>query len=164
MGLRLNKKRRLQGKTDYKLRLGLLKSGIPRIVIRKTNKNFLLQVVESEESRDKPKIGASSRELLKHGWDKKFEGSLKSIPAAYLTGILLAKKVKKGEFILDLGMARKKNQGRYYAVAAGLKEGGLNIRASEEIFPPKERLNGEHLKPEVKTIVEKVKKNLEAMK
>ena len=160
MGLRTIRRRRRENKTDYKLRLGLLKSSLPRIVIRRTNKYYIVQLVASEEAKDKVVCGTTSKELLELGWDKKFEGSLKSIPAAHLTGYLMAKKIKKGEYIIDLGMAMNQNAGRNYAVIAGLIDGGLKIKANEKVFPPKERLAGEHLKPEIKEMTAKVKLNI----
>ncbi|GEM_PF-197887 len=111
MGLRTMKRRRREGRTDYKLRVGLLKSGVPRIVIRRTNKYFIIQVVESVEAQDKVVMTISSKELLKFGWDaagakvtgdgqqmtgktkRQRVGNLKSIPAGYLTGLLFAKKL-----------------------------------------------------------------------
>lgn len=158
--MRTVKRRRRQGKTDYKLRLTLLKANLPRIVIRRTNKYFSIQVVESNESKDKVIGCACSSELLKNGWDKKFSGSLKNVSAGYLTGLMLAKKIKKGKFILDLGMARTIGGNRIYAVAKGLIDGGLDIPISEKVFPSNERLNGEHLKPEIKEMINKVKENL----
>ena len=162
MGLRTQKRRRKENKTDYKLRMNLLKSGKDRIVIRKTNKYFVAQVVESHEAQDKVVVGVNSRDLLNNGWDKKASGSLKNLPAGYLTGLLLAKKIedKKNEFILDLGMARTIHGNRIYAVVKGLVDGGLNIKVDEKVFPQDERLNGEHLKPEVKTMISKVKEKL----
>ena len=124
--MRVQKKRRKQNKTDYKLRIGLLKSSIPRIVIRKTNKYLIVQAVETEEAKDKIINGINSKDLLKNGWDKKLEGSLKSMPAAYLTGLLMAKKTGKGNFILDIGMAKHLKGSRICAVAKGLVDGGLN--------------------------------------
>ncbi len=160
MSLRTQKRRRRENKTDYQARMGLLKSSFPRIVIRRTNRYFIAQIVESNAAKDKVVIGVTSKDLLENGWDEKFAGSLKSISAGYLTGYLLAKKAKKGEFIVDLGMATKKNGGRIYSVVAGLIEGGLKINANEKIFPSKERLMGEHLEPAVKTMIAKVKSNI----
>lgn len=157
MSLRTIRKRRKECKTDYKLRMGLLQSSLPRIVVRRTNKYFIVQIVESKEAQDKVLSGVTSKDLLENGWNEKFAGSLKSISAAYLTGYLLAKKVKKGDFILDLGMAVQKKAGRIYAVAAGLVDGGLKVRVSDKVLPSKERLMGEHLKPEVKEMIAKVK-------
>jgi len=160
MSLKTIKRRRLERKTDYNLRLGLLKSKFPRIVVRRTNKYFIVQIVESYQAQDKVVFGTTSQELLEHGWDKKFTGSLKSIPAGYLTGYLTAKKVKSGEFVIDLGMARSHKAGKLFAVIAGLIDGGLNIHANKEVFPSEERLMGKDLKPEVKTMILKVKENL----
>ena len=159
-GLRTQKRRRRENKTDYKLRKGLLESGVSRIVVRRTNKYFILQAVESVESQDKIKFSVTSRDLIKVGWDKKMSGSLKSIPAGYLTGIMLAKKIGKGKFIIDLGMARTLAGSRVFAVVRGLIDGGLNINANDAVFPSEERLNGEHLKPEVKEMIKKVKEKL----
>ena len=129
------KRRRRESRTDYKLRTGLLKSGIPRIVVRRTNKYFILQAVESNEAQDKVTATVTSKNLLKNGWDAKAGGSLKSIPAGYLTGLLMAKKLGKGKFIVDLGMARTEAGSRVFAVVKGLIDGGLDIPANEEVFP-----------------------------
>ena len=96
MGLRTLKRRRRENKTDYKARKILLTSDLPRIVVRRTNKYFILQAVESHEAQDKVIATVTSKELLKNGWDDKMGGSLKSIPAGYLTGLLLAKKLGEG--------------------------------------------------------------------
>jgi len=157
MGLRTMKRRRRECRTDYKARRILLESGIPRIVVRRTNKYFILQAVESSEAQDKVIATVTSKELLKNGWDVKAGGSLKSIAAGYLIGILMAKKLKKGNYIVDLGMARTLKGSRVFAVVKGLIDGGLDISANEKVFPSEDRLNGEHLKPEVKAMVAKVK-------
>ena len=138
------KRRRMECKTDYKARKILLLSGIPRIVVRQTNKYFILQVVESDEAQDRVVATMTSKELLKNGWDVKKAGSLKSIPAGYLAGLLFAKKLGNGKFIMDLGMARTLKGGRIFAVITGLVEGGLDIPADAKVFPSEDRLNGEH--------------------
>jgi len=160
MGKRTLKRRRREGRTDYKLRLGLLKSGLPRIVVRRTNKYFVVQAVKSVESQDKVIATVSSKELLKNGWDEKKVGSLKSIPAGYLTGLLAAKKIKKGKYIMDLGMARTIAGARVFGVVKGLVDGGLYIDANEKVFPSEERLSGEHLNDDVKSIIVKVREGL----
>jgi large subunit ribosomal protein L18 len=160
MARRTIKKRRLENKTDYKLRMSLLKSGTPRIVIRRTNKYFIVQAVESSEAQDKVTMSVTSKDLIKSGWDAKKAGSLKSIPAGYLTGLLLAKKLKKGKFIIDLGMARTLSGSRVFSVVKGLIDGGLDISANEKAFPTEERLNGEHLKEDVSKIIKGVKSKI----
>lgn len=158
MGLRTQKRRRRENKTDYKARRIMLGSSLPRIVVRVTNKYFILQAVESDAAQDKVIATVTSKELLKHGWDEAKKGSLKSVPAGYLTGILMAKKLGKGKFIVDLGMARTEKGGRVFAAVAGLVEGGLDIPANEKVFPGMDRLMGEHI--EMKDMVEKVKGGL----
>ena len=157
---RTEKKRRRENKTDYKLRLNLLKSDAPRIVVRRTNKYFIIQAVESHEAQDKVLAGVTSKELLKNGWNDKHLGSLKSIPAGYLTGLLLAKKLKKGNYIMDLGMTRTIPGSRCFAVVKGLIDGGLDIPANEEMFPSDERINGEQLGDELKGMIAKVKEKI----
>lgn len=158
--MRTEKKRRKENRTDYKLRFGLLKSGKTRIVIRKTNKYLIVQAIESHEARDKVIQGVTSKELVKEGWDKKFEGSLKSIPAAYLTGLLMAKKLGKGEYIIDMGMIKNLKGNRIYSAIKGLIDGGLKINADKSVFPSEERLNGMHMKEDVRKIIKNVKEKL----
>ena len=162
MGLRTEKRRRRENKTDYKLRKGLLESKLPRIVIRVTNKYFIVQIVESLEGQDKVIQGVTSRDLLSKGWDKKYIGSLKSIPVGYLSGLLLANKIKNKnqEYLVDLGMIRTISGNRAFSVVKGLIDGGVKINAKDSIFPKKEILNGEHLKPEVRKLISEVKKKL----
>ena len=160
MAKRTIKKRRLENKTDYNLRMSLLKSMTPRIVIRTTNKYFIVQVVESNEAQDKVTLGVTSKDLIAKGWDEKHAGSLKSIPAGYLTGLLLAKKLKKGKHIVDLGMARTISGSRVFSVVKGLVDGHADISANEKAFPSKERLNGEHLKENVSKMIKEVKAKL----
>ncbi len=157
--MRVAKKRRIEKKTDYKARLILLKSQMPRIVVRKTNKYILAQYVQSEESRDKVIFGISSKDLLKYGWEKEKAGSLKSIPAGYLTGLLLGTKIKaKEEAILDIGMIRNVKKSRIYAVLNGLVDAGVTIKHKKEIFPDEKRIKGEHLKNKID--FEKIKGNI----
>ncbi len=158
--MRTEKRRRKENKTDYKNRFKLLKSGKTRIVIRRTNKYLVIQAIESDESKDRVVKGVSSKDLLKNGWDKKFEGSLKSLPACYLTGLLMAKNLDKGEYVVDLGMCRNLKGNRMYAAIKGLIDGGVGLNADKSVFPSEDRLNGEHMKDDVKENIEKVKSKL----
>lgn len=140
--------------------MGLLKSSKPRIVIRRTNQYFVVQAIESFEAQDRVIKGVSSKDLIAKGWDEKSAGSLKSVPAAYLTGLLLAKELKTKDFIIDLGMAKNIAGNRNYAVVKGLIDGGLNINANPESLPSDERVNGEHMNEDVQKIITKVKEKL----
>ena len=104
---RTSRRRRKEGKTDYKARIGLLKSGKARVIVRKTNRYIIGQIVVSEDAKDRIVVGVNSRELIEKGWPKEMSGSLKSMPAAYLAGFFLGKKsaeIKEG--ILDIGLQR----------------------------------------------------------
>ncbi|MFA5992232.1 MAG: 50S ribosomal protein L18 [Candidatus Pacearchaeota archaeon] len=161
---KIDKKRRLENKTDYRARITLLKSGKPRIVIRKTNRYISIQYVKSSEARDKPIVGLTSFDLLKHGWPKDLTGSLKSIPACYLAGYLAGKKIvektKSNEAIVDLGLQRNVHGSKIYASIKGLIDAGIKIKAEEKVFPSKERLSGKDANKGVKEAFEKVKANL----
>jgi len=153
------RRRRLENKTDYKSRLALLKSGKPRLVIRKTNKYILMQVVESEVAQDKPILTVSSKELLSKGWSKENSGSLKSLPASYLTGFLLGKKLngKIKNLVLDTGMYRNTGKSRLYSALKGAVDAGLEIPHSKDIFPEEEDLKKDK---KIYLIFEKVRKEL----
>lgn len=147
------KRRRKEGKTDYKARLGLLKSKNPRLVVRKTNKFVIAQIISTEVAQDKIDVGVISKDLLKFGWPKEKEGSLKSLAACYLTGFLLGKKAGKKSVNLDLGLQRNAHGGRLYAVLKGAVDAGLDIKYDEKAMPQEERIK----KDDLKQIFEKVK-------
>ena len=136
------KRRRREGKTDYVARLALLKSEKARIVIRKTNCYIIGQVVVSDSAQDKTMIYTNSKELLSHGWPEKMKGSLKSLPACYLTGFMLGKKSKKiKEGILDAGMHRNMGKSRIYAFSKGLIDSGFKLACSDKVLPTDAELN-----------------------
>ena len=132
------RKRRLQRKTDYKARLALLKSPLPRLVIRKTNRYVIAQIVSSEIAQDKVLVGKSTRDLLSNGWPEDKKGSLKSLKAAYELGKLIANEVKDKKIeqtILDIGMHRNIHKSRIYAVVKGAVDSGLNVKVDPEVLP-----------------------------
>lgn len=160
--MKLKKKRRQKGKTDYLARLKLLKSGKKRIVIRKSNKYINIQAVESYEAKDKVLFTINSKKLIEYGWPEKLKGSLKSLSAAYLTGLLFSKKLNsKEEFIIDTGLYRTIKGNRIYAVLKGLVDGGLKTKTSEKIFPSEERIKGKHMKNDFENNFNKIKQNIE---
>lgn len=136
------KRRRREAKTDYAARLALLHSDKPRLVVRKTNRHIIAQIVVSSVAQDRVIVGANSSELLAHGWPRTNEGSLKSLPAAYLTGLLLAKKAKEKipEAIADIGMHRHSKGSRVYALIAGVNAGGIRVPFDEKVAPDEARI------------------------
>ncbi|MCK4555844.1 MAG: 50S ribosomal protein L18, partial [Candidatus Aenigmarchaeota archaeon] len=61
-------RRRKEGKTDYKKRLKLLSSGKPRLVVRVTGRNVIVQIIEYVLEGDKTQVSAVSSELKGFGW------------------------------------------------------------------------------------------------
>ena len=152
------RRRRREAKTDYNARFGLLKSEKPRLVIRKTNRYILAQIIESNIAQDKVIVRAHSKELLEKGWPKERSGSLKSLVAAYLTGKLLAKKLngKIKEVILDIGMNRNVGGSRIYALTKGALDGGLKIPHKSESLPSEERLKSNEKTRDLIKLKEKI--------
>jgi large subunit ribosomal protein L18 len=163
----IRKRRRLEQKTNYKKRIKTISGGFPRIVLRKSNKYMFAQYVISKEAQDKIVGGVSSKTLIEYGWPEKYKGSLKSLPASYLTGLLIGKKIVNKEsserVIIDLGMMRKVHKSRIYAFMKGIQDSGVPIITSnEEIFPSKDRISGKHIesKKELSEIFNRVKENI----
>ncbi len=153
------RQRRLDAKTDYKARLALLKSGRPRLVVRKTNRYMIAQIVESSIAQDKILVGVTSKDLLQNGWPKEKIGSLKSLPACYLTGMLLGRKAKGkiSEAILDLGMNRNIQKSRIYSVLKGVVDAGLKVPHSEKSLPNTEEIiRNESLAPIFNKLKDKI--------
>ncbi|MFQ5474483.1 MAG: 50S ribosomal protein L18 [Candidatus Nanoarchaeia archaeon] len=152
-------RRRREGKTDYRKRLLLLKSGKSRLVVRLTGKNVKAQIIKFNPSGDTVLAAAQSRDLQKFGWS--FSGN--SIPAAYLVGALIgrvAQKNKVAEAILDNGMRSPKSGSKMYAVLKGAVDAGLIIPHSDDVMPSEDRLSGKHIAEYAK----KLKDNKEAYK
>ena len=138
-------RRRREGKTDYRKRLKLLKSGKPRIVIRKSIYNIIVQTVLYGEEGDKVLLTTTTKELLKK-YDWKYNRN--NLPSAYLVGYLHGlKSIKSGvyEGIIDIGLHRKTKGGVLFAVVKGLIDAGLNIPHSKDLFPDDYRIRGEHI-------------------
>ena len=162
--MRVAKRRRRENKTNYSKRLKMLKGEKPRAIVRQTNKYFIVQYVTSDAAKDKIEIGITSKKLLTHGWPKEFAGSLKSIPAAYLTGYLfgkLVKKEKKETPIVDFGMARTLHKTKLFAFIKGAIDAGLEIPCKKEAFPEDERIQGKSLKKDFSKQFSEIKSNLE---
>ena len=138
-------RRRREGKTNYLRRKNLILSGLPRLVTRKTNKHIIAQIIEASVEGDKVIASAHSSELRKkYGW----LGSLKSLPAAYLTGLLCGyRALKEGveKAILDIGLQTPSKGARVFAVLKGCLDAGVEIPHGEEILPDKERIKGQHI-------------------
>ena len=138
-------RRRRSGKTDFKKRLSLLKSKLPRLVVRRSNKYITCQLVDYNATGDKMIKAAYSKQLAKLGW----KHGLNNIPAAYLTGALLAKDSKVKKAIADTGLYTLTPQSKIYAAIKGAIDAGLEVPSSEEVFPTPERISGKHISDKI---------------
>ena len=137
-------KRKRLGKTNYHKRIELLKSQKPRLVIRKSLSNILIQIVEFNVDGDKIVVSAHSNELKKHGWTY----SRKNIPACYLTGLILGKKaLDKGikSVVADIGMQSSTKGNKLFSALKGVIDSGMDINFNEKILPDESRLSGQHI-------------------
>jgi len=138
-------RRRREGKTNYSLRKGLILSGLPRLVARKTQKHIILQLIEPKTVGDEVITSAHSSELRKkYGW----LGSLDNLSAAYLTGLLcgyrsISKGVKKA--VLDIGLQSPSRGARVFAALNGFIDAGVEAPYSEENLPNETRITGQHI-------------------
>lgn len=136
-------RRRREGKTDYRQRLTLLRSGKVRAVVRKSLSGTLVQLVEYTEKGDRVLTQASYNDLRKLGW----KHSLKDTTASYLVGLLAgvrAKKIDLEEAILDIGLQEPKKGTRVFAALKGLLDAGLEVPHGDEVLPSDERIEGAH--------------------
>ncbi len=139
-------RRKREQKTDYKKRLKTLLGKKPRLVVRFTNQKIIAQVIEFTTAGDKVVAAVDSSRLKKVGWGH----SCKNIPAAYLTGLLIAKEALRKQCsgaVLDTGFKIVQKQGRLFAFLKGVLDGGLQLpHGAEDTFPEEDRLMGKHLK------------------
>jgi len=149
-------KRKRKGKTDYRARVKLLASNKPRLVIRKTNTRIIMQIINYEQGGDCIAASADSSELKKLGWTR----GTKNVAAAYLTGLLLGKKAKTREAVLDIGLTPSIKGSRVYAALKGAIDAGMKVPCQKEMFPDQKRLEGEHLSKGAKPEIEKVRQKI----
>ncbi len=137
-------RRRRDGKTNYRKRTGLVSGDRPRMVVRKTNRHIIVQLVTAAMEGDYTLVAANSKELVQYG----YAGGLSSTPAAYLTGMLFAVRALNADnnaAVLDIGLHRAKKGARVFAALKGAVEAGLDVPHGEDILPSEERIRGEHI-------------------
>ena len=142
---RISFRRRRKGKTDYKARRALVLSQLPRLVIRGTLKNVIVQVIQAKTIGDVVVASAYSKELEKiYGW----KGNNGNISAAYLTGLLcghraVAAGVKAS--VLDLGLQFPSKGAKIFASLKGFIDAGISVPHAKGVLPDEKRIRGEHV-------------------
>jgi len=144
-GFRVHFRRRRKGLTDYGTRLSLLRSDLPRLVVRKTNRHIIVHVAKFGAKGDVTLCHATSAALARFG----FAGKCNA-PSAYLTGFLVGKmavaKKVASEVVLDVGLHSSTQGSIVFCALKGAIDAGLKAPLDEEKLPPAERIRGEHLK------------------
>lgn len=118
-------RRRRASLTNYAKRIGLIKSKIPRMVVRKSAKHVLVQFIEYGPEGDRTISATNSKELLKYGWPERC-----NTPTAFLTGMLAGKKaLKKGvsNSVLDIGLQTPSKGSVLFAAANGAIGAGIKL-------------------------------------
>jgi large subunit ribosomal protein L18 len=160
---RVARRRRREHKTDYRRRINLLRSDLPRAVVRKSLNNLRIQLVNFASKGDRVLASAEASELKKYGWT----GSASNLPAAYLTGYLAGKRaVNSGveRAVLDIGLYTPTKGSKIFASLKGLLDAGVEITHSEEVLPPEGRIMGEHIDANLKNQFESVMAKLKEEK
>jgi large subunit ribosomal protein L5e len=175
-------RRRREGKTDFFARRRLIQqdknkydSKKYRLVVRKTNRKIITQIIYSTIQGDKVLAQSDSFELRKYG----VEAGFTNYAAAYATGLLLARRLLTelgmadmykgieavdGEFfdvyekkgvnesrrpfraLLDVGLVRTTTGNRVFGALKGAVDGGIHIPHNTKRFP------GHHIeRAEIKT-------------
>ena len=152
-------RRRREGRTDYRRRAALLRGGVARAVVRKSNKNVRVQFVEYKNNGDVVVASAVSTELAELGWT----GSGKSTPGAYLTGLLAGKRAKEkglAEAVLDIGLHEPTKGAVVFAALKGIVDAGVEVPHSDDVMPLKDRISGKHMKEGTPAMFEEAKKKI----
>ena len=135
-------KRIRNGRTNYRKRASLLLSKRRFITVTISDENVQAQIAYPQAKGDVTIASSHSRELTRFGW----YGSLNSLPACYLTGLLLGKKSLRrniDEAVLYTG--NKPFTSRIAACLKGIIDSGMKVPASDSSFPPEDRLVGNHI-------------------
>ncbi|MGA1822110.1 MAG: 50S ribosomal protein L18 [Thermoplasmatota archaeon] len=134
-------RRRREGKTNYRKRLGLLRSGKTRAVVRKSGSGISVQMVDYYPEGDRIVAQASYNDLRKLGWTY----SLKDTSASYLTGLIAGRRAMSAdvqEAVLDMGITVPTKGNRLFAVLKGMLDAGMSIPHGEHMFPNEGRIKG----------------------
>ncbi|RMF91311.1 MAG: 50S ribosomal protein L18 [Methanobacteriota archaeon] len=140
-GYKVPKRRKREGKTNYRKRLALLLSQRPRLVVRKSHNNVQLQITEYHPRGDRVLASAHSKELRKLG----YKGHGGNAVSGYLVGLLGGKRALEAgvkEAVLDIGLSAPVKGSSVFAVLAGAVEAGLKVPHGEDVLPPMERFSG----------------------
>ncbi|MBQ9026991.1 MAG: 50S ribosomal protein L18 [Methanobrevibacter sp.] len=137
-------RRRREGKTDYGARIKLIDYEKSRLVVRVSNNQATVQVIDYSPEGDITRASAVGKQLPSFG----YLGNPGNITGVYLTGYLCAKRaLAEGiEYaILDIGLRSPIKGSKIFAALKGAVDAGLEVPHGDFIFPEDERIRGEHV-------------------
>ena len=137
-------RRRREGKTNYATRMKLVDVDKARLVVRVSNANVIVQVINVAKDGDVTVASAHSKELNKLGW----KAGNKNTSAVYLTAYLCGKKAVAAGVdyaVADIGLKSPIKGAKVFAAIKGAADAGLNVPYGESIIPSEDRINGEHI-------------------
>ncbi len=137
-------RRRREGKTNYATRMKLVDVDKARLVVRVSNANVIVQVINVAKDGDVTVASAHSKELNKLGW----KAGNKNTSAVYLTAYLCGKKAVAAGVdyaVADIGLKSPIKGAKVFAAVKGAADAGLNVPYGESIIPGEDRINGEHI-------------------
>ncbi len=137
---RVGFRRRREGRTNYRKRLALVKSGKVRMVVRRSNKYVTVQFISFDPAGDRTLLTVDGPKLSKlFKWPAK-----RNAWSAYLTGLYAGKEAaKKGvkEFVLDTGAYTASKGNIVFAALKGAIDAGLSTSFQEEMVPTQKLQN-----------------------
>jgi len=148
-------RRRREGATDYRLRRKLLLSRKALLVVRKTNRHVIAQLIRPRPRGDEVIASATSMELVKK---YRWRASTKNTSASYLVGYLLGLKALRlgvKEAVLHIGLHRPAKGAVVFAALKGAVDAGLKVPHSAEVLPSQDRIEGKHVEDYAKKLLER---------
>jgi large subunit ribosomal protein L18 len=137
-------RRRREARTNYRKRFSVLKSGKPRLVVRRSTNNTECQIVKHSSNGDQTILSVNSKHIKDLGW-KMPTGN---VPSSYLIGLLCGVQAKEKNIkgaVLDTGVVSPTRGSRIYACLKGALDAGIEIPHSDGILPKDDRIKGEHI-------------------
>jgi large subunit ribosomal protein L18 len=133
-------RRRREGKTNFAKRLALVKSGKPRMVVRRSNTGIVVQFIEFDPKGDRTLLTVNGKHLSKqYQWPSK-----RNVWTAYLTGLMAGKLAQKkgvSDFVLDIGMYTPSKGSILFAALKGAADSGLKTPFDKEKVPESKLAN-----------------------
>jgi len=133
-------RRRREGRTNFAKRLALVKSGKPRMVVRRSNAGIVVQFIEFDPKGDRTLLTVNGTHLAKQfQWPSK-----RNVWTAYLAGLMAGKLAQKkgvSEFVLDIGMYTPSRGSILFAALQGAADAGLKTPLDKAKVPESKLAN-----------------------